>query len=582
MNYGENSKMDLNTLKILIVDDDPGVRDSYRQILSPSPALDFIEKGAQLFDGKDRKTRATSDPLYDITLTDRGEAGVAAVGHAASTRTPFAVAFVDMMMPGIDGAETAKRIWQIDPAIKIVIVTAYSDHTPDDIVGLVGREDLFYLRKPFNPAEIRQFAKALTNQWRLERERELLSAKLERARKQEIDTAARIQQSLLFGDPPQDMQHFDVYLKTIPSQKVDGDFFDFLPMRPSLLDVVVGDVMGKGISAALVAAGLKNRLMRSIGEFIVSKDRVEIPSLEEILTSLHHHMISALERHETFATLVYARFDFSAQALRYIDCGHTRTIHYQQSERACRLLEGVNMPIGFPEKEAFSGRSVHFASGDIFVFYSDGLTEARNPSGEMYGEERLVDFIRQHADLGVMDLLERLFQEVVGFKQSELFNDDYTCIGIQIKPAKRLSLANSSQRRLEMTSNLNELRRARAFVRSFFSEAVPGSIGRSRVDLFELAVNEAVVNIIEHAYENAPGRPILIEAEASVTTIVFRLYDWGLSFDPTVVPAPAFDGTRDHGFGVYIISNAVDEVDYSRDDTGRNCTTLSIRLTGGN
>ena len=58
-----------------------------------------------------------------------------------------------MMMPGIDGAETAKQIWHIDPAIKIVIVTAYSDYTPDDIVRLVGREDLFYLRKPFNPAE---------------------------------------------------------------------------------------------------------------------------------------------------------------------------------------------------------------------------------------------------------------------------------------------------------------------------------------------------------------------------------------------------------------------------------------------
>ena len=98
-----------------------------------------------------------------------------------------------MKMPGIDGAETVKRIWSLDPDIKAVIVTAYSEFTPDDIVRVTGRDDIFYLRKPFNPEEIRQFALALTNQWNLEYEKRLLSHKLEKANEELQDINLNLQ-----------------------------------------------------------------------------------------------------------------------------------------------------------------------------------------------------------------------------------------------------------------------------------------------------------------------------------------------------------------------------------------------------
>ena len=93
---------------------------------------------------------------------------------------PFAVAFIDMKMPGIDGATTAKKIWELDPEIKIVIVTAFGECSPDDIVTIVGRDDLFYLNKPFNQGEIKQFTRALLEQWNLAAEREKLQFELER------------------------------------------------------------------------------------------------------------------------------------------------------------------------------------------------------------------------------------------------------------------------------------------------------------------------------------------------------------------------------------------------------------------
>lgn len=167
-------------MRILIVDDDPGIRDSYEGILSPSHADNVLSKGASLFDEPVKNTGSVSQNRYDLVITGRGQEGIGAVEKSIKQKAPFAAAFIDMKMPGIDGAETTKGIWSIDPDVKIVIVTAFSEYTPNDIVRITGRDDIFYLRKPFNPDEIRQFARALTNQWKLEREKELLSGQLER------------------------------------------------------------------------------------------------------------------------------------------------------------------------------------------------------------------------------------------------------------------------------------------------------------------------------------------------------------------------------------------------------------------
>jgi len=166
--------------RILIVDDDPGVRESYGMILCPPSSRDVLLRGASLFDDPPGGAPGGKPPgeSYELRLAERGEAAVEIMREVLAENRPFAAAFVDMKMPGMNGAETAKALWEMDPDLKIVIVTAYSDYTPDEIVEVTGRNDLFYLRKPFNPEEIRQFARALTNQWNLERDREVLADKL--------------------------------------------------------------------------------------------------------------------------------------------------------------------------------------------------------------------------------------------------------------------------------------------------------------------------------------------------------------------------------------------------------------------
>jgi putative nucleotidyltransferase with HDIG domain len=172
--------MDANN-RILIVDDDAGVRNSYRDILKREEKKDILSEGAALFSGAPSDVGPLRQKSYDLTLVENGEQGVAAAKQAAEAGRPFAMAFVDMKMPGIDGAETARQIWELDPGVFIVIVTAYSDATPDRIVHLAGREDLLYLRKPFNINEIKQFARCLTARWALRQERNLLADRLKSA-----------------------------------------------------------------------------------------------------------------------------------------------------------------------------------------------------------------------------------------------------------------------------------------------------------------------------------------------------------------------------------------------------------------
>ena len=122
--------------RILVIDDDPGVRDAFKEILTASPTSGIAERGAALFGEETPSPASCSPQFYELTLAENGEQGVNEVERARAEHRLFAVAFIDMNMPGIDGAETARRIWAVDPQIKIVIVTAFSEYRPCDIINI--------------------------------------------------------------------------------------------------------------------------------------------------------------------------------------------------------------------------------------------------------------------------------------------------------------------------------------------------------------------------------------------------------------------------------------------------------------
>ncbi len=173
------SEVNSTTIRVLVVDDEAEIRDAYRQILLASEAsaemAGFHELRSRLFKKPatdSQRTRAAArTTVFEAVFCDQATSAVAAVKESLARNEPYAVVFLDMRMPpGPDGVWAATQIRELDPAVEIVICTAYSDADPGEIGGYVPPEDkLSYLQKPFHPHEVRQMTIALASKWRAER-----------------------------------------------------------------------------------------------------------------------------------------------------------------------------------------------------------------------------------------------------------------------------------------------------------------------------------------------------------------------------------------------------------------------------
>ncbi len=396
------------------------------------------------------------------------------------------------------------------------------------------------------------------------------TADLEAAHEREGQVGFRIQQMLLLTQPPTDVAGLQVAALTIPSQRIDGDFYDFFKHENQILDVIVADVMGKGIPAALLAGATKSNFLEALCHLMAMSKHGALPEPKEIVTLAHADMVRQLIDLESFVTLSYARLDLNRRVLDLVDCGHTGMMVVRASTGSCETLHGNNLPLGIREGEIFDQIAVAFESGDLFLFYSDGITEMRNLAGDLYGADRLSECVRINRELEPEALVDAIRTAAVAFAQSDRLSDDLTCVAVRVGEAQR-PLAHSE---LEMSSDLDELRRAREFVRAFCRMVPEGLLDQDDVAALELAVNEAASNIMKHAYHGRADQGIQLEADMFPGRVSIRLHHLGDSFDPAAVSPPALDGSRESGFGIYLIGKSVDEVRRSRDERGRNCITL--------
>lgn len=182
-------------LHILIIDDNPEIHKDFIKILTrdlyAKPDLDAFEN--KLFG--ENKFDKNNLPQFYITTASQGEEGIEYVAKSLNEGNPYALAFVDIRMPpGLNGIETIKRIWALDPDIQIVICTAYSDYSWEDTVNELGqKENLLILKKPFDSVAVRQLACALTKKWQLMQDARGYNSEL---KKQIKDRTASLQESL--------------------------------------------------------------------------------------------------------------------------------------------------------------------------------------------------------------------------------------------------------------------------------------------------------------------------------------------------------------------------------------------------
>jgi len=484
-----------------------------------------------------------------------------------------AAAVVDLRMPDIDGLECLRYIKKNYPDISPVMLTASENVA--NAVEAMKQGALDYITKPFNPGQLVALIGNAVHSFMQAKRLHAAEEKLEKARRHEISVSSTIQQTLLLGSPPAGIDWLDIAHLTIPSQQVDGDFYDFIPVSSSTLDIIVADVMGKGIMAAFMGAALKSAFLKAMNEFCFSADQARISRPEIIVARVHDYLISQMQKLETFVTLCYARFDNMVNLFTFVDCGHVRTIFYQAGTGKVRLLSGANMPLGFPDPSPIKAFSIPYSAGDLFLFYSDGLTEAANKDGERYNERRLTKFVKKHAYLPPDRFVDEIKKDVINFSGTEIFADDFTCIAIKILKTGTPGLV--SKNRFIMESDLKKLYKMRGFIREFCNGLAGGPMDDVRVTLVEVAATEIASNIIKHAYAGKPGQSIEITAEEYPDRIVLSFFDTGKPFDPSTLTTPVLDGSQENGMGCYIINQIADEVAYFRDEaTGRNCARITL------
>jgi serine phosphatase RsbU (regulator of sigma subunit)/catechol 2,3-dioxygenase-like lactoylglutathione lyase family enzyme len=241
---------------------------------------------------------------------------------------------------------------------------------------------------------------------------------------------ARQVQARLFPQSRPALASLDYAGACFPAQAVGGDYFDFLNLGPGRLGLVIGDVMGKGIAAALLMANLQANLRSQVAFALDEPGR--------LLQSVNH-LFCENSPEGAFASLFFADYHDSTGDLRYVNCGHLCALVLRRDGTLDRL-EPTSTVLGlFQEWECSVGQS-HLGPDDLLALYTDGVTEAFDAAGDEYGEQRLVDALRRHRDRAPDLLLSCLVDEVRAFSPDEQ-RDDLTLIVARRRSAFRAAEA---------------------------------------------------------------------------------------------------------------------------------------------
>lgn len=252
----------------------------------------------------------------------------------------------------------------------------------------------------------------------LEAQRRAVAEKLEAERRaaQELEIARQVQ-ARLFPQALPPLRTLDYAGVCIQARQVGGDYYDFLQLGGERVGLVVGDICGKGIAAALLMANLQANLR--------SQCAVALDQPQRLLESVNQ-LFCDNTSDGAYATLFFAEYDDSLRRVRYASCGHLSALLLRSNDRLERLASTCTVLGLFKEWDCAVAEERLFA-GDTLALYTDGVTESFNDAGEEFGEQRLVEALRRHRKLPPGDLLKSIVGDIQRFSPNEQ-HDDITLI----------------------------------------------------------------------------------------------------------------------------------------------------------
>lgn len=381
---------------------------------------------------------------------------------------------------------------------------------------------------------------------------EVKTLALEQSRAVELDIGSRIQQTLLLAPPDWAQRGLWSSAYNQPSKGINGDFLDVFRVGTDAVDIVLGDVMGKGVPAALLGAATKLQLSRSMAELLLERAADgDPPQPKDVVRLLNQKMVSSLQALNAFVTLVYLRIDVKHDTLTWVGCGHEETLVVDCSG-AMTLLANQHTPIGLFLEEEYEQSVRQLLPGESVFLSSDGISDAIVSGDQRIGRDAVnacaVRQLRAHGSPAMA--LHAMRREMLPEGVSAV--DDVTMVLLTRLDSQR------QLNRLEVPATLGSLPMIREFI-----QAQVGEIAQDRTGLVTVAAVEVVTNVIRHARGLLSGAPIEVIGEHTKAGIEVEFKYLGEPFAPTHRRSEVdLSNLPEGGFGLYIIEHACDQVSY--------------------
>jgi serine phosphatase RsbU (regulator of sigma subunit)/anti-sigma regulatory factor (Ser/Thr protein kinase) len=384
----------------------------------------------------------------------------------------------------------------------------------------------------------------------------------------ELEIAAHLQSSLLpLRLPEVANMRAAAYLR--PARRVGGDFYDAVTSGTGGMLLLLADVAGKGMPAALLTA-----LVHAV--FISeAADRTD-PG--EVLQVMNRRMFSDLDRAETFITAVVIGLEPHAPHLTYASAGHVDVAIWRGAEERIEFLPASGLPLGVEREASYRARNVPLHAGDEVILYSDGVTEAEGPNGALFGSEGLSAIISATFSAPAVEQLRAIVDGLDVHRADRPLRDDVTLLLVKVGAENGDTvLPFVLPARREAVVEL--LERVRQVIGSHSFGGRPAEAHFS--DEFVLALSEIVTNQVQHAYLGQGGR---IEGTLTISEdeVVADLFDHGVLFDQPEADRAAVDPANppERGYGLRLARALLDECCYTRIADGRNHWRLVKHVKG--
>jgi sigma-B regulation protein RsbU (phosphoserine phosphatase) len=257
----------------------------------------------------------------------------------------------------------------------------------------------------------------------------------------ELEIAKEVQERLFPNRIPK-MASMEVAGICLPARTVSGDYYDFLPLGDHELGLALGDICGKGISAALLMANLQATLRSNVMNAKRSQGQDGEKEVSGVVERVNSQIYSYTAANK-FATFFYALYDDRRQTITYCNAGHNPPLYFNGS-RIRRLSAGGTV-VGIFADSKYEEETVQAKAGDVFVAYTDGIVESMNEYGEEFGENRLAGLIKENRHLDANSLKEVVVSQVLSWTFAEERDDDMTLVIAKIIDPREISDNTSSE-----------------------------------------------------------------------------------------------------------------------------------------